>query len=205
MDMKKKTVIALAAIALCATNLHAETKSDALAQEASYRIGDKGPGGGIVFYYSEEGFPVQDSDDASPVICHYLECSRKDMRNLPWCPCEANVAKTLGEIGAGKLNTARILNDKHKEPLTTSNCAAKACAEYSTKTTQPGEWYMPSIEEVRLIYDNLRESRKITSNKTYWSSTQDDFLRVTAWFVYFKSGTSCCCRRKNQPAAVRAF
>ncbi len=37
-----------------------------------YDIGDKGPGGGYVFYYSEEGFPVYDYDFGSPVICHFL-------------------------------------------------------------------------------------------------------------------------------------
>ena len=65
MTMKKKTIIAIAAFALVCAGASAQS-----AAAEHYEIGDKGPGGGIVFYYSEAGFPVQDSDDASPVICH---------------------------------------------------------------------------------------------------------------------------------------
>lgn len=199
MDIRK--LIAVAALSL--------TYAGAFAQSAAaeqYKIGDKGPGGGIVFYYSEEGFPVQDSDDESPVICHYLECARKEMRNVPWCPCGGCDIKTEDEVGAGKLNTARIINYAHGgKPLTSSNCAAYACAAYSTKTTKVGEWYLPNRYELRLIYQNLRENRKkITSNATHWSSSQCDTDRDLAWWLNFKSGMSCNCYRKYFALAVRA-
>ena len=53
-----------------------------------YNIGDLGPGGGIVFYYSQTGFPVYKTDSTTPVICHYLECSQEELGNIPWCPCK---------------------------------------------------------------------------------------------------------------------
>lgn len=211
MNIRKLIAVAASALALCALAVSCKNsaKKDGAAAE-HYKIGDKGPGGGIVFYYSEEGFPVQDSDDASPVICHYLECSRKEMKNVPWCPCGGCDIKTEDDVGAGKLNTAHIINYAHGgKPLTPSNCAAYACAAYSTKTTKAGEWYLPNGYELRLIYDNLRErgagkKKKITSNATHWSSSQNDIFCDDAYWLNFKSGMSCSCYRKYFALAVRA-
>ncbi|MDE5799182.1 MAG: hypothetical protein K2H73_09255 [Treponemataceae bacterium] len=166
MTMKQKTIIAIAAFALVCAGASAQSAAE------HYEIGDKGPGGGIVFYYSEAGFPVQDSDDANPVICHYLEYARKELKNVPWCPCGGCDIKTEDEIGAGKLNTARIINHSHGKPLTSSNCAAYAYAHYGTKTTKAGEWYLPSKLELHLLYENLRKSGKIASDAWHWSSSQ---------------------------------
>lgn len=150
-----------------------------------YDIGDIGPGGGIVFYYSEEGFTFYESLDASPRICHYLECSTVELGIIPWCPCEnarknCNVSMKDGIIGAGvgKLNTKYILNATHHRTnsLTPSNCAAKACSVYSTETTKAGEWYLPSAFELDLIYKNLKKSGIITSDSWHWSSSQKYYL-----------------------------
>ena len=205
--MNRKFFIAI--FAFCAIAVAFVFAHGAFAQErkaaGKYKIGDKGPGGGIVFYYSEEGFPVQDSDDVPPVICHYLECARKEMKNVPWCPCGGCDIKTEAEIGAGKLNTARIINHAHGEPLTSSNCAAYVCAAYSTKTTKAGEWYLPNGYELRLLYENLRENRKkITSNATHWSSEQWDISCNNAHWLNFKTGMSCSCYRKYFALAARA-
>lgn len=79
-------------------------------------IGDKEHGGDIVFFYSERGFAVQDSDNASPVIYHYLECSPKKLGEIRWCPCRYtnwyNI-NTTDSLGAGKLNTTHIVNHSH--------------------------------------------------------------------------------------------
>lgn len=199
MSMKKRTFVAVVAFALACAGASAQN-----AAAGKYKIGDKGPGGGIVFYYSEEGFPVQDSDDASAVICHYLECSRKEMR-AQWCYNYCNIS-TLSGIGAGKLNTARIVNHEHEEPLTPSNCAAYACAVYATKTTKAGEWYLPSMRELWQIYYNLREGKKkkIHSKATYWASEQSEIGCDDAWWLNFNTGMSCCCYRKDYSLAIRA-
>ncbi len=202
MNVKREIFIALvAAFALSCAG--------AFAHEASYKIGDKGPGGGIVFYCSEAGFPVRDSDGASPVICHYLECSPVELEDLTWCTCgedEWRDENTADGPGAGKLNTAHIVNDEHEKPLTPSNCAAYACAEYSTKTTKRGEWYLPSKFELNLIYENLRKSGKIVSSRWHWSSSQNLYYDGV-WCQKFADGSQTrdyeygihCAR------AVRAF
>lgn len=131
-------------------------------QEAeTYKIGSFGPGGGIVFFVSEEGFEVQESDSAGPVVCHYLECLPVELKNITWCPCGAESPcdiNTADGAGAGKLNTSRIVSFAHSDALTSVNCAAYVCSRYFTETTKPGDWYLPSKEELDLIYKNLVKS-----------------------------------------------
>ncbi|MDE6244431.1 MAG: hypothetical protein K2M50_02105 [Treponemataceae bacterium] len=155
----------------------------------NYDIGDFGPGGGYVFYYSEAGFPVYESDNASPVICHYLECSPVELGSITWCPCGnskwCNV-NTMDGVGAGKLNTRHILTYYNASSLTPSNCAAYACSRYFTGTTKEGEWYLPSKIELDLIYETLRKSGKIVSDSWHWSSSQSS--NSSAWGQRFSDG-----------------
>ncbi|MBP3367344.1 MAG: hypothetical protein J6K96_10220 [Treponema sp.] len=182
------------------------------AAAGSYDIGDFGPGGGYVFYYSEAGFPVYESDNASPVICHYLECSPVELGSTTWCPCGnkkwCNI-NTMDGVGAGKLNTAHIVNYTHEQSLTPSNCAAYACSRYFTGTTKEGEWYLPSRLELNLIYENLRKSGKIVSDAWHWSSSQDN--SSYAWNQRFSDGAQNSYNEYNYKnlyscvVAVRAF
>ncbi|MDE7291780.1 MAG: hypothetical protein K2N58_07015 [Treponemataceae bacterium] len=189
LTLKKSAVIAVVCLAaLCVSGCSKPTPEQVAerkqkkalkggeAMNVSYKVGDTGPGGGIVFYYSEVGFSVHGSD----VLCHYLECSPTELGYIPWCPGAftgwQNKFKGIGRgIGAGKGNTDIILRADHVAPLTLANCAAKACAEYSTKTTKTGEWYLPSNNELLLIYRNLKLSGKIVTNSYYWSSSVETF------------------------------
>lgn len=181
------------------------------AAAGNYDIGDFGPGGGYVFYYSEAGFPVYESDNASPVICHYLECSPVELGSITWCPCGngkwCNV-NTMDGVGAGKLNTVHILNATHynARSLTPSNCAAYACSRYFTGTTKEGEWYLPSKLELNLIYENLRKSGKIVSDAWHWSSSQY-YNCLNAWSQRFSDGAQAYTGKRNNTCvrAVRAF
>lgn len=176
----------------------------------NYDIGDFGPGGGYVFYYSEAGFPVYESDNASPVICHYLECSPVELGSITWCPCGnkkwCNI-NTMDGVGAGKLNTTHIINYTHEKSLIPSNCAAYACSQYFTGTTKAGEWYLPSKIELDLIYKTLRISGRIVSDSWHWSSSQ--YNNDYAWIQKFFDGNQYNDNYKNYylncVRAVRAF
>lgn len=179
-----------------------------------YEIGDTGPGGGIVFYYSEAGFTFYESHTASPRLCHYLECSPVELGLIPWCPCgtskwcDVYMGDGTRGAGVGKLNANRILNVTHEKPLTPQNCAAKACSVYSTETTKAGEWYLPSITEVNLIYNNLRKSGKITSDSVHWSSgSTNGYGHWEAASERFSNGDKGSYQKDNYfvVRAVRAF
>ena len=181
-----------------------------------YEIGDTGPGGGIVFYYSEEGFTFYDSLEASPRLCHYLECSPVELGLIPWCPCGANgnrckvwYGNGIVGVGIGKVNTKHILNTNHATSVTPSNCAAKACSVYATETTKVGEWYLPSSMELNLIYKNLRKSEKITSDSWHWTSDSDsnEYVSRNASSQRFSDGKQNNYYKNNYfvVRAVRAF
>ena len=152
----------------------------------AYYIGGKGPGGGIIFYESEAGFSVQEADGTT-TTCHYLEVSPTELGSVSWCWCGyyACSIQTLEGVGDGKLNSQKIV-DAHKD-ITAQECAAKLCLEYSTGTTKPGEWYLPSKIELNLIYETLRKSGKIVSDAWHWSSSQGN--SYYAWVQRFSDGS----------------
>ena len=161
----------------------------------TYNIGDDGPGGGIIFYHSEAGFDVYEPD-GSVRKCHYLEVSKFDLGDIRWCSqkyvytsscCDIT---TLPDVGTGRINTFKIIKSSHKDgTITKENCAALACHSYSTATTKAGDWFLPSKDELNLLYQNLGK-RVLLSNTTndnwYWSSSQSD--NTNAWFQRFSSG-----------------
>lgn len=173
------------------------------ADDVVYKIGEEGPGGGIVFYYSKAGFPVKNPLSLTPKICHYLECSAVDIGHLPWCSQKnskskcCNVAENnygIDNVGKGFINTVNILKAEHKDgELTILNCAAKACSAYFTGTTKPGEWYLPNILELELIKDNLvKTGIIIDKNRFYWSSSQPpdtdpDTGSIYVYYVIFNN------------------
>jgi len=151
----------------------------------TYKIGDAGPGGGIVFYVSEEGFRVYDGKGGD-VICHYLEMSKNTLGVSQWFPKYSNIGTQTG-LGYGKSNTYMILNAKTPKGLKEENCAAYRCSKYSTSTTKAGEWWLPSKDELDLVYQNQKDAVLAScTTKWHWSSSEngDDL----AWSKIFGNG-----------------
>jgi len=130
----------------------------------SYNLGDTGPGGGIIFYYSELGFMMTDNNQ----VCHYLEAAATDMVGLAWATNYNIVVEgTASLIGSGRKNTAIILATDFDTP------AAEACKDLTTggKT----DWFLPSNDEMKDLW-NKRSSADggfvTLMGPGYWSSTQ---------------------------------
>ena len=179
----------------------------------TYTVGDDGPGGGIIFYHSEAGFDVYEPD-GSVKKCHYLEVSKFDLGDIRWCTqkdyntscCDIT---TLTAVGAGRINTFKIIKSTHRSgTITKENCAALACHSYSTATTKAGDWFLPSKDELNLLYQNLGK-RVLLSNTTndnyYWSSSQGNCNN--AWIQRFSDGRQYYSYKRNtfSVRAVRAF
>ena len=178
----------------------------------TYNIGDTGPGGGIIFYHSEAGFDVYEPD-GSVKKCHYLEVSKFDLGKISWCSRKSGAdccnITTLTAVGAGRINTFKIIKSTHRSgTITKENCAALACHSYSTATTKAGDWFLPSKDELNLLYQNLGK-RVLLSNTTndnwYWSSSQsnDNY----AWYQGFSGGYQGDYFKRDTYSvrAVRAF
>ena len=120
-------------------------------------------------------------------------------------------------LGYGKANTYKILNAKTSKRLTEESCAAYRASKYSTPTTKAGEWWLPSKDELNLMYKNQGDAVLETStcmNETYrgwyWSSSESD--QYNAWCKNFYDGDHHNERKYNEiegsmysVRAVRAF
>ncbi len=162
-----------------------------LAEERLYKIGDKGPGGGIVFF--DKG---QKSDG-----WRYLEAAPADAGYSGWgCRKDAISEAYETDPGKGKYNTDLIVSEC-KEAKT----AAKLAASY--RGGDKKDWYLPARDELELLYKNLHKAG--LGNFTgvfYWSSTQKTVRE--AFGMDFKFGppgysTDKADERRVRP--VRAF
>ena len=176
--------------------------------EPTYKIGDEGEGGGIVFYVSKEGFRVYDGKGGS-VVCHYLEMSKDTLGVSKWFPEYSNIGVKETRLGYGKANTYKILNAKTSAGLTEYNCAAYRVSKYSTSSTKAGDWWLPSMDELDLMYESQKEQVLATcSNESHWSSSESSYN--SAWRKSFGDGVWVYGnfnkeRDKFSVRAVRAF
>lgn len=154
--------------------------------EKTYKVGDEGPGKGIVFYVSEKGFNVYDGKGGIS-ICHYLEMSKNTLGVAKWFPSMLYIStQTQTELGYGKSNTYKIVNTKSKTK-TVSNCAAYMCYIYKTSTTNAGDWFLPSKDELDILYKNMKDRVLADSTvRVLWSSSSSS--SDYAWYQNFSDG-----------------
>lgn len=170
--------------------LYARWRNPAL----TFELGDIGPGGGRIFYRSEEGFTMSDNGE----ICNYLETV--SLGNYRWASeiMETTfVSGTSREVGTGRKNAAIILAADEDAP------AAKICNEYSVNGVT--SWFLPSLDELILMYENKSYIGNF-SNDFFWSSTQ--YSMSTAYALSIGSGRFDTYGKRNnsvQVRAVRAF
>ena len=146
----------------------------------THTVGDTGPAGGIVFYdkgsYSD-GWRYLEAAPAST-----------EWTNKPWGGFGTQVAMTGTDVGTGEANTLAIVTQYGgEEPFENrADYAAKLCAdlEYGGKT----DWFLPSKEELNLMYWNLHvEGLGGFASANYWSSSED--VATSAWRHAFDNGS----------------
>ena len=132
-------------------------------------------GGGIVFYVYDGGK-------------HGLIAATSDQSTgIRWYGgSNTNTRARADGVGAGLKNTAIIIANQGS--VDGNAFAATVCNEYSvTKTvggitTTYGDWYLPSIYELNLMYTNIGQGALAPNTNigyfaetNYWSSTESDF------------------------------
>ncbi len=144
--------------------------------------------GGIVFYIDNTG-------------CHGLVCAPTDQSTGEQWNREDYVETnaTNSEIGSGAINTKLIVASGTKGVSAATLCDDLIIENYS-------DWYLPSIDEVYLMYKNLYLNQ-LGDLKWgyYWSSTEfSDFI---AWYVCFYDGVKDNSDKSNLlfVRAVRSF
>jgi TonB-dependent SusC/RagA subfamily outer membrane receptor len=142
--------------------------------------------GGYIFYVDETGE-------------HGLVCAPSDQSlNSIWGNSAA--AGAAGKaVGTGYQNTTDIVLSCPEEGI-----AARLC--YDLELNGYSDWFLPSVNELMLMYSNLHtKGQGGFENCFYWSSSQDKY---GAWVVSFYYGSkSNHDRDKNtiRTRAVRAF
>lgn len=126
------------------------------ASKNGYSIGDIGPAGGIVFY--DKG----DNSDG----WRYMEAAPKAVGRAVWGCYRYSMGGTGGKtVGTGRENTIN-----HVEHCSEKIFAAKMAHSY--RGGGKDDWFLPSKDELEMIYTNLISKGLIENeNHHYWSST----------------------------------
>lgn len=148
------------------------------------KIGDKAHGG-IVFYLDGNGGG--------------LVCAEKDQSVKAVWGCDGITIGSSTGIGTGLENTQKIENSINK-----SNTAAKICSDLVLNGYN--DWFLPSKDELNLMYVNLKKTGiGGFASAYYWSSSE--YSSNYAWGQYFGSGDQNNANKGNAlyVRAVRAF
>jgi hypothetical protein len=148
-----------------------------------YKIGDTGPAGGLIFY--DKG------DDSGG--WRYLEAApaSTEGKNLQWSVSAFDTSAKGVEVGTGKQNTRNIMDASVQVAVNAP--AARLCdrLEYGGYD----DWYLPSKNELGLMYMNLKiDGIGGFGNEWYWSSSESSsaggFWRdgIGVWTQNFGSG-----------------
>jgi len=160
-----------------------------------YNIGDRGPAGGIIFY--DKGAYSND--------WRYLEAAPADTEfKAEWGGRGENVNGTSTAVGSGRQNTQLIVNHLNAKKKPESNRAAQLCA--SLDFGGVNDWFLPSKDELNLMYKNLKEKELGGfTNDSYWSSSQNQ--KTDVFTQEFKKGGQPTRNKFDtyKVRAVRAF
>ncbi len=157
-------------------SLFSSCSEDDTTDEISYKVGNAGPAGGIIVYV----------DESKSNSFKYIEVAPTDIDGGEWgCFNNPVVGARESGIGMGMVNSQAIvafhdnLDNFYNNP---SNCsensngtvAAKACMDLVLGGFD--DWFLPSEDEMFLIYKNLHLQGlgNFDTEFLYWSSTEHD-------------------------------
>lgn len=147
--------------------------------------------GGIIFYIDPSGD-------------HGLVCAESDQRtSVGWGFFDKEVGAHGKLVGTGKFNTEKVA-DACREKLKDKDLAARVCDELQLSGYD--DWFLPSIEELKLMYKNLKaKGLGNFAYDEYWTSSETDFNN--AWVVNFGTGqpTEMNVTKTLHVRAIRAF
>jgi hypothetical protein len=160
------------------------------------KLGSPGPAGGIVFY---------DKGNYSNGW-RYLEAApTRNEFTAGWGTSGENVNGTGTAIGTGKRNTEIIV--ERLKALGENGKAAQMCANLNFGGYK--DWFLPSKDELDLMYKNLKQKGLGGfSGDYYWSSSYyDGSYNHHSWSQRFNDGMQDGRNKstENKVRAVRAF
>jgi hypothetical protein len=162
-------------------------------QMAGGEVQPDGEGGGFIFYdkgtYSD-GW-------------RYLEAAPESMEwiDKQWGASGSEITGTATAIGTGLANTIAIvtwLNSNGESDRAAQLCDSLIYNGYS-------DWFLPSKDELNLMYQNLRvkDIGGFSDNMSYWCSSE--LLQDYSWSQLFENGYQDSSNPKSSLKYVRAI
>lgn len=141
------------------------------ARPSDYRVGDQGPGGGVIFFV--------DRDDQFPHF-DYLEAAPDDLGDHVWCN-RTNVSISGAKaraVGKGQANTRAMLR--------MCNAGAAQAATGYRGPRGKDDWFLPSLGELKLMYRFAEQSGKIGTidSSPFWSSSETS-ARIAGYQAFY--------------------
>jgi hypothetical protein len=154
-----------------------------------YQVGDQGPAGGWIFF--DMGFYMDG--------WRYLEAAPQDFpTRVKWGDAFMWGGTDTG-VGTGRRNTTTRSSMLKKEGENMRAAQVVSVPQYGGYD----DWFLPSKDELNLMYENLKQKRIGNfSNDVYWSSSNEGGI-YQAWQTDFSDGRQKTAWR-NTDALVRA-
>jgi len=165
-------------------------------QTATHSIGESF-GGGIVFYVWDNG--------RHGLISATSNLSFGGTTGFTWGPTANYVMALRNGINAGMSNTERIII---KQGAGIGNYAAMVAAHYqfgSNGWGDYGDWYLPSIYELQLLFKQKNIVGGFTNTTYVWSSTEADDKTAYTLNFFSSTGTVQAEPKNLNPRSVRAI
>ena len=150
--------------------------------------------GGIVTYILQNGDIGYEAN-----VQHGLVAALTDQGTAEWGCYGTLISGADGaEIGTGNQNTTDIL----------AGCSETNIAAYICDTLTLGgysDWFLPSVDEIDILYQNFPPDDILMFNPLYWSSTQLDSNNATIYIFDFGNGPAFSNKSISDFIKVRAF
>lgn len=145
----------------------------------TYKVGDTGPGGGIIFFVDRfdeyAGFTYLEVAPVSTEVQRTWATGANQTTAVSGADSKA--------LGAGYQNTLDIVAQAGNVGAT---CAAAYCADLTSGGQS--DWYLPSISELKMLYEVVYLNLAVGgfTDANYWSSSE--YIPHFAWLQGFYSG-----------------
>ena len=154
-----------------------ENNISAYGNEVSFTtlsVGQSGPGGGIVFF----------NKGNTTGGWQYLETATSDQSTgIAWGCDETSIPGTQLTVGSGEANTSLIVAGCNE-----ASFAAKICNDLVSGGQT--DWFLPSRDELYLMYKNLHTNNQGNFNTSYAYSSSTEYVYHSAWAFVFSDGNA---------------